>query len=300
MEFKNINHLKSFMKKESDRLGLSIENTYNTYFARELLRIMGEKDKNNVFVTKGSFSQLVNLGKMVRPITDVDLTSTISHHDPLIVLIQAICSTKEDNVELDLRGKPKVTNTGMYKIPLIAKYKNGKFYQNMNMDYRENHPCILEQTEKPVPKIFEGDKEYKVIVPSIEETLAEKLCILVESNKKDVLNTRVKDFYDIYKMHDGEYDIDKFTYYFKIMLLKRGKITLENASAEHLNHEFLENHQKEWEHSKKKYEFLDKDVTWSEALQYSKAVLVDQLKLAKKKTYPCYETYCKKHNIKFN
>lgn len=282
MNFRNTDQLKSFMKKESKRLNLSIQNTYNTYFARELLRIMNEKDKNNVFITKGSFSQLVNLGEMVRPITDVDLTSIISHHDPLIILIQALCSTKNDNIELTLRSKPKITSTGIYKIPLVAKDKRCNFIQNINMDYRENHPCILKKQIKEVPKIFENDKSYKVVVPSMEETLAEKLCILVENNKTDVLNTRVKDFYDIYKMYGGEYDKDLFSEYFKIMIKVRGKINYSDISTKHLNKDFVNKHQGVWDASKKKYEFLDKNVDFKDAVDFSKEILDKQITSMKK------------------
>jgi len=38
-----------------------------------------------------------------------------------------------------------------------------------------------------MPVIFEGDEEFDILVPSFEEYLAEKLCIIVESNKSDVL-----------------------------------------------------------------------------------------------------------------
>lgn len=68
---------------------------------------------------------------------------------------------------------------------------------------------------KLVPKVFSRDEEYEVVVPSMEETLAEKLCIIAESTKTDVLNTRTKDFYDIYHLHGGDYDLDKFSYILK-------------------------------------------------------------------------------------
>ena len=43
-----------------------------------------------------------------------------------------------------------------------------------------------------------------------EEHLAEKLCIVAESNREDILNTRVKDFYDIYKLKGGKYDYERW------------------------------------------------------------------------------------------
>lgn len=37
-EFTNSDKLKSFLKKESNRLNISINNTYNTFFSRLLLQ----------------------------------------------------------------------------------------------------------------------------------------------------------------------------------------------------------------------------------------------------------------------
>lgn len=125
--------------------------------------------------------------------------------------------------------------------------------------------------------MFEGDYEYEIVVPSIEETLAEKLCIIVESNKPQLLNTRVKDFYDIYQLHGGEYDLDKFSYYFEKMLNDRGKINVGSASTLALNDEFIRSHEMEWEHSKKKYEFLDNDISLYGAVYYTRGVLSEQL-----------------------
>ena len=276
IELKNSESLKAFLKKESKRLNLSINNTYNTFFARELLRRISKKNIDNSIIVKGSFAQFVHLKEMVRPITDVDITSKEPHHDPLLILINALSDHDvENDIEYTLRNKPYRTYTGIYKIPLVANY--GKISHPIGMDYRENHPCIFEKQLKEVPTVFEGDTPYNIVVPSIEETLAEKLCIITESNKPDLINTRIKDFYDIYHLHGGEYDLDKFSYYFEIMLQKRGKINLNDASTSYLTKEFVKKHEKEWEHSKKKYEFLDDEIDLEGSVYYTRGVLSEQL-----------------------
>ena len=88
---------------------------------------------------------------------------------------------------------------------------------------------------------------FVITTPSFEEYLAEKLCIILESNKTDVLNTRLKDFYDIYELHGGKYDVEKLTEYFKLMLALRAKIRIEDARTDYLD--------------KKQFESLHKDVT---------------------------------------
>ena len=274
-EFISDDSLKAFLKKESKRLGINISNVYSTYFSRLLLDKLSKYINKEVKV-KGSFAQFVHLQKFVRPITDIDLASVEGHHDPILVLLNAMCDSKNKEMVFNFRSKPyQKEDTGIYKIPLVVDF--GKIHQPLNIDYRENHPCIYERQIKSVPKVFEGDYEYEIVVPSIEETLAEKLCIIVESNKPQLLNTRVKDFYDIYQLHGGEYDLDKFSYYFEKMLNDRGKINVGSASTLALNDEFIRSHEMEWEHSKKKYEFLDNDISLYGAVYFTRGVLSEQL-----------------------
>jgi len=285
-QFRNEDSLKAFLKSEAKRLNINISNVYSTYFSRLLLESLSKYNNMEVIV-KGSFAQFVHLRKFVRPITDIDLTSIDDHHDVFIVLVNAMVESENYDIIYNFRRKPyQKRDTGIYKIPLVAEF--GRLRQPLNIDYRENHPCIYERQIKTVPPVFTGDTEYEIVVPSIEETLAEKLCIIVESNKPELLNTRVKDFYDIYQMHGGEYDLDKFSYYFEKMLNDRNKINVSNASTSMLSMDFVEKHKDEWEHSRKKYEFLDSEIDLFGAVYYTRAVLSEQLqkiKHGKNKSY---------------
>ena len=128
-----------------------------------------------------------------------------------------------------------------------------------------------------MPPIFEGDVPFELYMPSFEEYLAEKLCIIVESNDESKLNTRVKDFYDIYQLHGGKYDSDKLTEYFKKMLALRNKITIEQANTTMLDSEFVRNHQKIWDSTREKYSFSDKEIDFVGAVYYTRSVLREQL-----------------------
>lgn len=285
MDFKNSDQLKAYLKKESARLNISTTNVYNTFFSRLLLERLQKYNLSNIIV-KGSFAQLVHLGKIVRPITDVDITTKGTHREPLIELINAMCDDETDNISYEFNGKPKVTNTGIFKIGLKANF--GKISHPLGIDYREKHPCIYEIEKKKVPKIFTKDEPYEVLVPSMEETLAEKLCIIAESNKPNVPNTRVKDFYDIYQLHGGNYDLEKFSFYFEKMLNDRGKVNISSVSTEMLSEKFIEEHQKYWDESKKSYEFLDNGIDLNGAVYYTRGVLSEQLqkiRMGKNKVY---------------
>lgn len=165
----------------------------------------------------------------------------------------------------------------------------GKIHQPLNIDYRENHPCIFEKQIKTVPKVFIGDTEYEVVVTSAEETLAEKLCSVVEKNKLHTMNTRIKDFYDIYELHGGAYDLDKFSYYFEKMIENSNKVNINTATTDLLDINFIKRHEQEWENSKRKYEFLDDEINLIGAVYYTKGVLNEQLQRIKQgKNKSCF------------
>lgn len=288
--FNNSASLKAYLNKESKRLNISIGNIYNTFFSRDLLYRLSKIDHSKDIIVKGSFAQFVHLEKVVRPITDIDLTSTINHHNPLILLVNAMCDKASDNdFDYILRGVPKRTSSGIIKIPISAKYE--KINHPIGIDYRENHPCIYEKQVKIVPKIFSNDEEYEVVVPSMEETLAEKLYIIAVAKnlKEGVLNTRAKDFYDVYHLHGGSYDLDKFSYYFERMINDYGLVSDINIlNTDYLNNDFIEKHEGVWESNKKNYEFLDDDVDLKGAVYYTKSTLNEQyqrIRQGKNKVY---------------
>ena len=293
--FTNEESLKSFLKKESKRLNISINKVYNTYVSRLFLERISKYNNKEVIV-KGSFAQFVHLRKFVRPIIDIDLASMEGHHDPIIVMVQAMSDSQNDDLIFNFRKKPYQKETGIYKIPLIVDY--GKVHQPLNIDYRENHPCIFEKQIKTVPKVFEGDTEYEVVVTSVEETLAEKLCSVVERNKLHDINTRIKDFYDIYELHGGTYDLDKFSYYFEKILENSSKVDINTATTDILDINFIKKHEQEWENSKRKYEFLDDDINLIGAVYYTRGVLSEQLQRIKQGKNKCY--VLKKPDIDIN
>lgn len=272
--FSNSNQLRSFMKKESERLGISIKNAYTTYLSRLFLEKLSRYN-NGMVLVKGSSAETAYLGRLVRGITDVDV-ALIGPIEMSIPLIKAFTEDERiSDFKFKLVKEPKITPTGIYKMSFEGCFD--KTRQPLGVDFQENYDRLIEKQVRTMPAIFEGDDEFSVIAPSFEEYLAEKLCIILESNKQDVLNTRVKDFYDIYQLHGGEYDPEKLTKYFIKMLALRGKITLEEASTLYLNSDFVKQHTDIWERAKDKYDFLDDGIDLYGAVYYTRAVLREEL-----------------------
>ena len=285
IQINNDEQLKNFIKKEAERLNISVQNAYNTFFCRLLLYELSKNDKEKNILVKGSFAQLIHLNKMVRPITDIDIASTKAHNDPLLIL-KNVMRNKNQNIIYNYRNKLKQTGTGIYKIPICAQI--GKINHPIGIDYRENYPIIYKKQVKLAPKIFENDEEYEVVVPSIEETLAEKLYVIVKKNIIYGFNTRMKDFYDVYQLHGGEYDLDIFSYCFEKMLRNSTSINIDDVSTDFLSKDFVKTREQEWANNKRKYEFLDDEIDLEGAVYYTRGVLSEQLqriKQGKNKVY---------------
>ena len=272
--FKNSQSFRAFMKKEADRLGISIQNAYSTYTSRLFLEKLAKYNDGYILV-KGSSAETAYLGRLVRGITDVDL-ALIGRIEENTGLLEALI--KDDTIsdfKFNLRREPKITQTGIIKMPFVAEFDKTK--QPLNVDLQENYNRLIEKQVRKMPAIFEGDEEFDVIAPSFEEYLAEKLCIILESNKPDVLNTRVKDFYDIYQLHGGKYNPEKLTKYFKKMLKLRNKIKMQDATTIYLNKKFVDDHNDVWESAKDSYDFLDDGIDLYGAVYYTRAVLREEL-----------------------
>lgn len=271
-EFKNSDQFKSFMKHEAKRLNISVSNAYSTYISRTFLQKINKYYSSDIII-KGSSAEIAYLGRLVRAITDVDI-ATFNNFKVNKELIRAI-KDKNDLFNYKLLRRIKKTKTGIYKISLQGTF--GNINQHLGIDLQENYSRLIEPTTKIMPPIFEGDDPFEINVPSFEEYLAEKLCIIVESKKINVLNTRVKDFYDIYELHGGKYDSDKLTDYFGKMLKLRKKIKIEKADTLNLNKDFIDDHQNVWESTRKKYDFIDREIDLEGAVYYTRAVLREQL-----------------------
>ena len=278
MKFKNRDQERAFMKKEAKRLGITPMATYTTYYARKLLEKLALIN-NGDLVVKGSFSQYVHLKELTRPVLDIDLSSTLSHQIPLEILFAAIYDSFSDELIFDLSTTPRQTKNGVYKIPVVAKvkYEDAKeMVIPVPIDFKDNNKVIFETQFKAVEPLFEGDKKFYINTPSFEEHIAEKLYIIAHNTREDIPNTRVKDFYDIYKLFGKNYDEDKFSLYFEAMVMMYG-MNLDDINADFLDKEFVKRHLELWEMIKEKYQFVDKEVELSEAVFFTKAVLSEQI-----------------------
>lgn len=286
MNFKNDDQFRSFMKKEASRLGISTQNAYNTFFSRYILSKLSELNHGELFV-KGSFVEFIHAKELNRPITDLDIASLLNKDDAMVFLLSNLYDSNSD-FWFELSKLPKISSTGINQFNFLCNYR--KIIHPLNVDLEPEYSRLMELNYKRVPSIFENDEDFYINCPSYEEYLAEKLSIVLEYNKPNkynpaVINSRVKDFYDIYKMHNGKFDLDKLNYYLGLMIEKRKRIDKNDIKISHLNEDFIISHQDLWNRAKVKYEFLDDSVDFNDAVLYTKAILNVNIKKLTTKNY---------------
>ena len=274
--FKSSGQFINYMRREADRLEISVPNAIKTFIARELLQKIS-KWGNKKLLVKGSSAEIAYLGRVPRCITDIDLAALKGYRFQEDFVQKVILSNKYDGqFHFYFTNKtPKRTNTGILQFTLAANFDDVN--HNIKVDFDDDYDRLIKEQKREMPIIFDGDKPFEIYCPSYEEYLAEKMCIIVESTKPDVLNTRVKDFYDIYQLHGGKYDFEKLTKYFAIMLKKRGKIDIKDASISHLNQKFVLDHKPIWDRTKKEYDFFDREIDLKGAVYYTRGVIRGEL-----------------------
>lgn len=279
MNYDNNNQIKAYMKKEASKLGLSAGATYSTYLSLLLLKRLSQISSRDI-VIKGSFCQYVHLNSLSRPILDVDVTTRRYSDIPINKIYKAMYEFTDPCISFDMLKLPYKTKNGVYKIPAIAKIKglndDKEMILSVPVDFKPNNRVILDIKKKTVNQIFPDIPSFDICVPSFEEHIAEKLYIIAHSRREDILNTRVKDFYDVYKLHGKDYDTDKFSLYFQTILYLYQE-NIQELSTKFLNNDFINKHQDMWTNMSQKYEFMDKSVEFAEAVYYTRAVLAEQI-----------------------
>ena len=181
---------------------------------------------------------------------------------------------RDSKITYQINRQPKITPNGICSFSIYVCFDSIK--HTIGIDFDPNPKILYEVQYKPITPIFTGDKVFYVNTPSFEEYMAQKLCIIAECQNLKNFH-RLKDFYDIYKLHNGQYNYEKFSNYFKKMLEDRKRINIDNIDLTHLNKDLINETIELWNKNKESFEFLDKNVDYEEAVYYAKSLLTDQL-----------------------
>lgn len=259
------NQLKGYIQRETNKCKINSNYGYNYFFTRAFI----EKIYHNIsmkLVLKGSYSQFIRLGKIERPLTDIDIITYNRIEDAKEQIDDIINNNDNSNIKFKILNQFTTTNATLnYKILCDFDGKTGR----ISLDLKREE--ILDYSPAPMPLLFTKDKTFITQSISIEEHLASKLYIvLLHMKLYTVLSRnfrRLKDFFDIHTIL-GSGNIDEH----KVFEILEKRIKEDEFLRDYelqrplFKQSFIEDNKNNWEIDKKKYQFLT-PTTFNDAVE---------------------------------
>ncbi len=261
--FETGNQLKGYMQRETNKHNISSNYGYNYYFTRAFLEKL-YNGNGMTLVLKGGYAQFARLGKITRPLTDLDIVT----FGKVESAKEQIDSVLQDNGPINFRIINQFTTTNAtlnYKIFCEFDSKTGR----ISIDLKRED--VVDFSEVKVPTLFSKDNPFVAQSISIEEHLAWKLyVVLLHLKLYSALSRdfrRFKDFFDIHTIL-GSAIIDEK----KVMNILQEKISQDEFLRDYelqgrlFQTDFIKQNNQQWESEKTKYQFLT-DLSFKEAVE---------------------------------
>lgn len=201
------------------------------YFNERLLYRISVSRYSGKFLLKGGFLLYALHGLETRPTVDIDLLANYIDRDQglLTDVFKEILSIKcdEDGVIFDagsLRAEPIAVGRKYPGTRLIFTAHLDTIVHSMSIDIAFGDVVVPSPLQVELPLLLKDIPSVCLRAYSIETVIAEKFHAMLD---RDVLNSRMKDFFDCYQMLTS-YDIDSETLYEAI------RTTFDNRRLEYL------------------------------------------------------------------
>ncbi len=179
--------------------GVDIQIFIKKFFIDSFLKLLSESAYQDKFVQKGGFVLSAIAGIEKRTTVDIDtLITGVTLDEPHIeTLIHQIIDGKEVNgVTFQLADTQKIHDekefTG-YRVFLIAHLDNMR--DKFHLDIATGETLVPPQISYRYQPLIQKDESFELFIYRTERMLAEKLQTILE---RRTLNTRSKDFFDVY------------------------------------------------------------------------------------------------------
>ena len=254
MEFENGNKLKGYLANESKRLNIHSNYAYTYYFIRKFLEMLYRENKD-VFMVKGSISQLSHTVKLTRAITDADLASTIDVFDSSYLLEKTV-NKNDDAIKFRVKDRFTTTNNTI-NFKILCNFDH--IQHLIKIDLKKQQSCDLVKKELPV--VMKKDIVFDIDTYPLEMHIATKLYILLRNADKSLSvskeTRRLKDFYDLHFLLQTNYNKELLCKYFDEICNQRTDINLDLVDLDLLNKNFIDNNEELYLSDKKRYGFDD-------------------------------------------
>ncbi len=194
----NKDKLKSIISKKAKGNSNVLAQLYQMYFFEHILeRLSKSKYKHNI-ILKGGLLLSSIIGDDERTTKDMDVTlkSLPLEKDSVIEIITEILNGKvDDGIKFEIESVKDIRQEneyGGFKINILATMDNLKVY--LAIELTTGDRITPREIEYMYHSHFE-DKKIPILAYTLETLIAEKYQTVIA---RDIYNTRMKDFYDIY------------------------------------------------------------------------------------------------------
>ena len=194
----NKDKLRNIISKKAKGNSILSGQLYQMFFFERILeRISRSQYKNNI-ILKGGFLLSSIIGDDERTTKDMDtmIKSIQLEREKIYLIFREILNIKlEDNVSLEILDIKEIRENdeyGGFKINIVAIMDNIKIY--LSIEITTGDKITPREIEYNYNSIFEN-KKIPILAYTTETIIAEKYHTIIT---RGLLNTRMKDFYDIY------------------------------------------------------------------------------------------------------
>ncbi|TVW97253.1 Abortive infection protein AbiGII [Streptococcus pneumoniae] len=252
----------------SKQTGLTFNSVMTYYFLEVILKKLSRSSYADHYIFKGGFLLSNIIGVESRSTVDIDFLfhkQTLSEEN-VQQQLEEILSEVKNNIQFSIQSITTIKesdNYGGYRATILCQLENIK--QIIHLDIATGDVVTPQPTTYDYKAIF-NDENFPIIAYTIETVLAEKLQTIYS---RSFLNSRSKDFYDIYilsKLKKDDIDLAQLkmacerTFSYRETELNFNNIIqlLETFKSDSTQ-------QQQWQNYSKKYSYT-KGISFSEIL----------------------------------
>lgn len=282
--------MKSLIRSKSIESGLSPQQLYGLYAMERLILKLSKSIYSAELIVKGGFLLTTKLGLTSRMTRDIDFTirnnslseSEISEFTDLIEI-----RDEKDKEYFEVKNVLEIRGgfeQGGYSFSI--DYFNEGTKIPISVDLTKDEALISINENQKFKSIF-SNEEYKLSSYTVEQIVVDKFYTLLAYGLYDDTNSRMKDYYDLYIIHNLEKDIDYGVVNNGLhqIMDQRGTIISTNQYTRIINRLYESDYQRElWDSYSDKMPYangLKFDEIIKEILHLSTDILDDRMKFHK-------------------
>lgn len=275
MIFKTPRQLKDKIRNEERKYNLPANTLINYYMMERFICKISESKYKDNFIIKGGFLISSLIGIDMRSTMDIDTTIkgiAVSEESIVKIMHEIIEIDLGDNIGWEIEKIRPIHEEGGYedfRITLIAKFFNMEVA--VKLDITTGDTIIPKEVDYEYLLLF-SDEKIDIKAYPLDTILAEKIETILTRN---VLNTRARDYYDLYILTKLNPDLDynKLSKAVKTKSIERNSLGyIEGSKRYYKEIASSEDLKSIWENYRNKHSYSE-NINWEDVLKTLESTL---------------------------